>query len=312
MSARHLSLDVVQRWFQAVITHPHGVAEGLETPAARRWIELSGASSDGAALESVIGRSSRLDSAGRLAIYADAYHARLIECLESSFPQTARALGSPLFAEFGIAYLQTHPSRSYTLNRLGDAFADWLRASRPERAADEPLGWPDLLAELAELEGAIDQVFDGPGVEPDASFGGAGAPVVLSAADLSSLDPQRLLEMQLETVPCLRLLAQRFPVNDYYAALRAAEDPDTVDVPEPSPSWLALSRRDWVVRRLPLSEPQYVLLAALRDGQTLGAALEQVGSMVDWDDNELAASLQRWFATWTALPCFLRPRFSGE
>jgi hypothetical protein len=117
--------------------------------------------------------------------------------------------------------------------------------------------------------------------------------------------------MQLETVPCLRLLAHRFPVNDYYAALRAAEDPDTVDVPEQSPSWLALSRRDWVVRRLPLSEPQYVLLAALRDGQTLGAALEQVGSMVDWDDNELAASLQRWFATWTALPCFMRPRFSG-
>jgi hypothetical protein len=292
--AKSLPLDVVQRWFQAVITNPGGVREGIDGDAARTLIPLSPHE-----LESVIGRSQRLDAEGRLKIYADAYYARLVECMDGSFPMVARTLGKELFAEFAMGYLQAHPSNSYTLNRLGDQFASWLQATRPPRDADEPdqPQWPEFLVDLAQLEWAIDGVFDGPGVERQA---------VVDSETVAGLTAAQLLGARLETVPCLRLMAFRFPVSEFYDAARHASDDDELDVPEPQPSWLALTRRDYVVRRIALSQAQYELISALHAGGTVGDAIERAASTVKWSDEQLAASLSNWFRLFTAAPLFQR------
>ena len=71
----------LQRWFQAVITHADGVDSGAGSEEAQRLIQLGPSQ-----LEKVITRSRALTAAERLAIYANAYHTRLLECLGEVFP----------------------------------------------------------------------------------------------------------------------------------------------------------------------------------------------------------------------------------
>ena len=113
-------LDVVQRWFQSVITHPGGVQGGVESKAAQGIIPLRRSE-----LEHVVLRSKNLTAEERVSVCANAYYARLLDCLAESFPVLNRAVGEEAFADFAFGYLQRYPSQSYTLNVLGeDSFGD--------------------------------------------------------------------------------------------------------------------------------------------------------------------------------------------
>ncbi|MBL9083468.1 MAG: putative DNA-binding domain-containing protein, partial [Planctomycetales bacterium] len=97
-------LAQLQRWFQAVITHPGGVHEGA-------------ASAEGvAALVAEIGEvaepSSRQSAEERMAVYAQAYWARLLECLREEFPIVRATAGEEAFDMLVVGYLATFPSRS--------------------------------------------------------------------------------------------------------------------------------------------------------------------------------------------------------
>ena len=274
-------LSVVQRWFQAVVTHPEGVEGGADSAEAQRLIHLKRGE-----LEAVIRRSKSLTAAERLAIYANAYYARLLECLAAYYPVLQGALGEEVFESFAFEYLQRHPSKSYTLDRLGENFSRFLDETRPD---PEEGGWPDFLIDLATLEWNIHQVFDGPGVEFQP---------LLTAETLRSFPAERFAEARLVPVPCLRLLAFRYPVNAYYTAARADEE---VPMPDPAPELVALSRREFVVRRYPLNPPQYALLEKILAGATVGEAITAAVEVADGlDDDALAAGLQSWFRLWVA------------
>jgi hypothetical protein len=283
------SLDVVQRWFQAVVTHPEGVEGGAESEEAQRLIRLKRGE-----LEAVIGRSKSLTAAERLGIYANAYYARLLECLAAFFPMLQKTLGEEIFEGFAFEYLQHYPSRSYTLDRLGENFARFLEETRPAPEEGEELGavgWPHFLIDLAALEHAINRVFDGPGAE--------GRPLLTTEA-LQSFPAERFAEARLEPVPCLRLLSFRFPINAYYTAIRSAEDGEEVPVPDPAPEHLALTRRDFVVRRYPLTPAQHALLEKILAGAPVGEAIAAAAETSGLDDDTLAAELQSWFRLWVA------------
>jgi Putative DNA-binding domain len=288
-------INRLQRWFQSVITHPDGAWAGLNGEEAQRLIQLPPGE-----LEQVITRSRALSAAERLAIYAHAYHTRLLECLGEVFPMLKCSLGEDVFNGFAFGYLQDYPSRSYTLNELGRHFARYLEETRPAPDGGDPMmesstlagDWPDLLIDLARLEWAIYEVFDGPGVE--------GQPL-LEADQLLELSTEQWPDIRLEPVPCLHLLATRFPVNDYYTALRLAKDGETVPLPASRHSFVALSRREFVVRRYNLSWPEFELLGALKEGQSIGQAIERVVETAeDKDINRLTGDLRLWFRTWTA------------
>ena len=287
MSGAPRSLDVVQRWFQAVVTHPGGVEGGAESAEAQRLIHLQRGE-----LEAVIRRSKSLTAAERMAIYANAYYARLLECMEAWFPVLKSALGEEVFNSFAFEYLQQYPSKSYTLDRLGENFGRFLDETRPEAEEGEDGSWPDFLIDLATLEWNIHQVFDGPGVEFQP---------LLTAEALQAFPAERFAEARLTPVPCLRLLSFRYPVNAYYTAARTVEEGEEVPPPGPAPERIALSRREFVVRRYPLTAPQYALLEKVLAGATVGeviaAAAEAAGGL---DDDALAAGLQEWFRLWVA------------
>ena len=79
----------------------------------------------------IVTRSQSLTSTERLQIYANAYFARLFECLHEEFPALLHALGEETFDAFAFGYLQQYPSRSYTLAELGRNFAAYLAEVRP-------------------------------------------------------------------------------------------------------------------------------------------------------------------------------------
>ena len=83
---------------------------------------------------SVILPSSTLTSLERLGVYRGMYLLRLAEALETDYPALAHFLGGEAFNEFVAGYVEAFPSRSYTLNRLGEHLPEHIRTAPGVRA----------------------------------------------------------------------------------------------------------------------------------------------------------------------------------
>jgi hypothetical protein len=262
--------------------------EGIESPGAREHLEISPGE-----LEQVIPRSLACTSRQRLEVYANAYFARLIECLASEYPALKQAVGDEAFSAFVVGYLNSVPPASYTLADLGRQFPKYLKESRPapDTSQHQP-DWIDFLIDLARLERTYSEVFDGPGEE--------GGPL-LAADELRRISPSQWGTLRLQTSPSLRLLPFQYAVQDYVTAVRHGKD---VAMPEPKLTWLAISRRDYVVRRRELSEPQFRLLLALQQQSTLEDAIAAALDCSDITFESLATCLEDWFRQWTAAGYF--------
>ncbi len=255
MREQQRGLKTIEQWMQAVISNPAGIQSGLAADAARQYIDISADD-----LEQVITRSHSLSALGRMAIYSHAYFARLQECLRAEFPVLLYALGEELFKLFSLEYLKYYPSRTYTLNRLAENFPRYLAESRPGFGAppDERESWPDFIVDLATLERAIAETFDGPGSEG----------LLLADRDsLLAIPIDKLLGARLTPAPCLRLLVFRYPVNQYFKDVRRKEMPG---LPGPGYEYIAMNRTNFVVCTHDLTPIQCDLLAALTTGSTLG------------------------------------------
>ncbi len=275
----------VQRWLQTAIAHPAGVAEGVNSPAARAEIDVGSAQVD-----RVLTRSQALTALERLSIYGSAYYARLLECLREEFPVLLHALGAELFDGFAVGYLQAYPSRSYTLFKLSADFARYLAETCPEPDADAngSANWPQFLIDLATLETVFNEVFDGPGSEGSR---------LLEVEQLRSVPQERLLEARLVGVASLRLLALRYPVHTCFAAVRRKQ---VLEFPEPADTFLAVTRRHFVVRHYELSRPAYELLSALLAGRSIGESIQRSADVAGPAIDHLATNLWQWFHDWAA------------
>jgi hypothetical protein len=269
---------------QSIIMHPGGVAEGVDSPAAREHLEVGLAD-----LESVIRRSRALSSADRLEIYVNAYYARLLECLAEEFAVTSYALGEDLFGALAFGYLQHYPSQSYTLGQLGANFPRFLAESRLH-AGENPAGagpsWTDFIIELATFERALYEVYDGPGSEGSELF---------DASSLAALDSVAAADLRLMPAPGLCLHEFEHPVHEYWGARKDGFEPNP---PEPRRTWLALHRREFVVYRDELAEGEHAILAALAAGAPLSQAIGAAAG------EGLEARLGSWFARWAAAGYF--------
>lgn len=286
------SLDQLQRWMQSVITHPAGIEAGATNDSART--EIGAGANE---LDDVVCRSQRLSSADRLRIYGNAYFARLLECLRAEFPAMVQALGEEAFDGLAFGYLLEHPSQSYTLSRLATELPSHLAKTRPPR---EPGGdqdssdFADFLIDLASLERTYSEVFDGPGPEQA---------LPLMPSDLEGLSVEQFADSRLVLHDCVRLLSLRFPVHEYATAVRHGEDSD---FPAARPTFLVVTRRDFIVRRFEVSPIQFALLAALQRGSAVGEALIAIQPHDEGDLAQLATDLRRWFGEWASAPLFQR------
>jgi hypothetical protein len=193
------------------------------------------------------------------------------------------------------------------LNRLAESFPRFLAETRPGPAAAPSPAWPDFLIDLATLELAIAEIFDGPGAEGEPLLAPAGLLALQAAGGFAAA--------RLVPVPCLRLLHFRYPVNAFYSLAReaaAAESAGTaasaasagLPLPDPAAEHVALSRTDFVVRRHTLSPFEAAILAALLAGAAVGDAIASAAAASDQADGDLEAQLEAAFRRWTAAGFF--------
>ena len=264
---REPSLETVQRWLQAVIVHPGDVEEAIASPEAAREL----APDD---LAGIVKPSHSLTSAERVEIYHGMYLLRMVEALESDYPAIRHFLGEEGFEEFVRDYVQRYPSRSYTLNRLGDHV--------PQFFLDEP-DRPDsaFMHDLARTELAITEVFD----EQESP--------ILGAEGLQTLPRERWAGARLRPIHALRLLTLRYAVVGHLEAAK-------LDLPAPRPrrraTFLAIYRQDYSVYRLEMNRVEHELLAALVGGATLGEALPAAALKLRQSARE--ETVFAWFRNW--------------
>ena len=283
MTTEPCNLHRVQRWMQSVITHPDGIIGGIESDGAKQEIDVSPET-----VEQVITPSRALTSIERLEIYGNAYYARLLECLRDEYPALVHALGEETFSGFAFGYLQAYPSVSYTLCELGKNFPRYLAETKPADDTDGEPSWPELMVDLARLDRIYSDVFDGPGDEGES---------LLTPDDLASIPPEGLADIRLVPARSLRLETFRFPVHEYASAVRQNTE---AELPAAEPTYLAISRREFVVRRRALSAVQYELLTAILAGARLGEAVQTAVTESDVPVDPLAEHLSDWFAEWAA------------
>lgn len=287
MSDESRNLDQIQRWMQTVISWPNGVEAGIASEEAQSKIPLQSSE-----LDTVIIASSQLTSQERLGIYANAYYARLLECLSEEYPALVCAMGKTAFGAFSMEFLQEYPSTSYTLSELGAHFPQFLKETKPATEEGE-VNWTDFLIEIAWLERVYSEVFDGPGIERES---------VLSAETLNSIAPEVWPELRLKMAPCFRLLEFQFPVHEYISNARQGNSPT---IPEQQITYLAITRRNFIVRRESISQSEYFLLSRLEQGLKVGDAITQFAESGLMEPGELDVKLHQWFRHWVASGFFI-------
>jgi hypothetical protein len=233
-------LRTLERWMQAVIVHPGAVERAVRDRSATRHLPLRAA-------ERAILPSKTMAPLERLAVYHGMYPLRMHDALAADYPGLRAFLGDHHFDHFVADYVAIHPSRSYTLNRLGDRVPEFVRYWRHARRA--------FLADLARLELAITETFD---AEED------GAPAAPPAHVDTDWEGRRF-----GIAPTLRLLSFRHAAGPALDALKAGRRASA----RPKASWAAVHRRSFVVYRLDLTRGEFHLLSALAAGQPLGKAL---------------------------------------
>jgi len=248
----------MERWFQGELARPH---EGGKP---------------GAPANASILPSRHLQPEERVAIYSRMYFARLYDCLAEDYPAVVKICGHATFRKIARAYLKEHPSRHYSLNLLGRKLPEFLdgRARFPRRA---------LLADVARVERAISESFDAP-VSP-----------VMMPADMALVPPAAWQKGRILLTESLRLLALDHKANAIVSACRQERELPSF---AKAKSWVAVYRKEWTVWRAELTEPMYTVLAALRAGKPLGAALAAAARRFEGSPGEMQAEVHRWFGEW--------------
>ena len=262
-SSSRPGLARLERWFQAEVA-------GL------------GASSRAPASASVL-PSARLRPEERVAIYERMYWARLHDCLAEDYPALAKLCGPATFAKIARAYLEEHPSRSYSLNFLGRKLPEFL---------DGPVRFPRraLLADVARVERAISESFEA-AVSPS-----------MTPADLALVPPAAWESGRIRLTESLRLLALDHRANAAVTACRQGKELPPLGRAR---TWLAVYRKEWTVWRADLTEPMHAVLAALLAGKPLSRALAAGARRFEGTPEALQADVHRWFAEWASEGLFV-------
>jgi hypothetical protein len=211
-----------------------------------------------------------LIASGDVDIYARMYTSRLHDALAEDFPKLRVALGEDRFGDVVAQYLRAHPPRSFTLREAGVALAEFLRdgAMAPAWAAD-----------LAALERARVEVFDGPDASP------------LAQDAVAALGDQ-LPELVLSWVPSSAVVPLGWAVDDLWSAI---EEDQPAFEPAHEPRVALVWRREISVLHRTLDPDEAQLAPQIARGTSFAEACEVLGAIHGEDASGRAVELLlRW------------------
>jgi hypothetical protein len=265
-----------QTWFAEAIMIPESEADAERAALAERWLTPG----------------PRLDAAERLAIYRQAYHARLVECLADDYPALQTAMGDEAFEALCREYVLRYPSTGPNLNSFGRHMAAFCSGRDAARTADGDVVAPEFAENLAALEWSVVEVIHAPSSAP------------LSLESLGRVPPDAWARARLEATPALRVVRAAYPVNAYYQATRDGEAPA---LPAPAASATAVYRSGPTVWRMNLTPPMLDLLVRLTSGESLSDALDGAIAMLgDVSEDVAAQRVMVWFREWVSSGLFTR------
>jgi hypothetical protein len=225
-------------------------------------------------LAAAVAEGGRIGIERRLAIYHNAYSARLVEALQDSFGHTLMYLGDEGFEAVARGYLAAHPSAHPNLRWFGGRFAAWLA----EVCADDP-----DIGELAALDWALRLAFDG-----------ADAPL-LGLDALAALPPEAWATVRLVWHPtCQRLRLQHNTLAIWQALDQEQAPPEACALA--TPTELLVWRRELQPHFRSLGGFEAAALDRLLGGAGFAATCEALQAEFPELDTapQAGALLRRW------------------
>jgi hypothetical protein len=195
-----------------------------------------------------------LIASGDIDVYAGMYTSRLFDAIAEDYPKLRLALGEERFAEVIAQYVRVHPPSSFTLREAGAALGAFLR--------DRELA-PAWAADLAALERARVEVFDGADAEP------------LAQEAVAALG-EELPELMLSWVPSSVVVALDWTVDDLWSAI---EDEQPVIEPVREARVVLAWRRELSVLHRTLDADEGRLAPRIAQGVSFAAVCEVLGEI---------------------------------
>ncbi len=269
-----MTLSETQALLYELITAPRGVGFGL---GARGLTEED--------LGAVVRGDVRLSAVDRVDIYANMYFYRILDVLREEYPRTLAVVGEAAFHDLVTDYLLAHRPAHPSLREVGLALPSFLAAQASS------LGMPWLF-ELARLERAHLELFDGPDAHP------------LTILDLRSVadDPTELAALAVQLVPSHVLITNAFTLSPVWQFSETRSGPPpSPGFPSLRPEVLLVWRQGMVVRHRAVTDAAEALaLEHAAGGTTIGALCEALAAPVSAAEEgaDATRAFQR-LAAWT-------------
>ncbi len=263
---------------------------------------MAAGDANGAQLAALVRGDRGLPPADRLAVYANAYFARLHACLRGDFGALERALGADAFHDLVKTYLMIHPPTRPSLRHAGAHLAEHLAT---EPFAEIFARRCPYAADLARLEWAMTEAFDA-----------EDAPVA-TLEQLASAAPEAWADLRFAVAPSLSLLTCAWPVH----TVRERFDREGVEAAwdeapllSAEPTHLRVWRHDERVRYQAVAGLELEALGAARAGEPFAAICDRLVSAVGEAEaaRRAAAFLSSWVSDRLLALCVEQPRPSAE
>jgi hypothetical protein len=272
------------------------MAEDVRRPLTPEF-EMQQVSGDGRSISGAVAcyvkPNAQLSSFERLEIYNRQYWFRVIGAVSEDYPALHAVLGQKRFDALVLAYLRENPSTSFTLRDLGGKLPTWI-AGHPDLTGARH----KLAVDVARLEWAYVEAFDSASLPP------------LSAAQFANLLPGSVLSLQ----PHLQLLDLSYPVDEVVLAVRQNTPENDIvsnavaqkrklsrqvrlpEVGRPSPTFLAVHRFENSVYYRRIDLEAFLLLSAIRDGNSIAKAVDKAFLESGLQPREQAVKIRDYFA----------------
>jgi hypothetical protein len=249
----------------------------------RRATSLTKSPETVAAAERIASGSDRLTPVEQLDIYREQFWLRHVDVLRDDFASIEHAVtfagSSDAFERLVRGYLAACPSASFTLRDLGEHMVSFLERTRPW--SEDP-----FLADLARVEWAFVEAFDGPDAPP------------FDPASIVGVDEDAWPGARIVLHPALQRLALGYPAHDYRIAVRKDEKPSR---PAPKACHAVVYRGPELLHCLEVDDEGSAMLDELARGTALGEACERAAVASGTELAAFQGRLAAWFSEWTSL-----------
>jgi len=214
-----------------------------------------------------------------LGVYQYAYGARLLEFLQTDYPNLHGYLGDEQFEVLCNAYIETHPSHTINARWFGEAFPAFVKETAPFDAMVQ-------LGEIATLEFALNSVFD----EVDETS--------LSMEQLAALPLEQWAGLVLQPIAAIHHLTFSTNADEIWQALEGENDPPVL-LHHKDTAHILVFRHDNHGKFLPISYEEAMMWDKMVLGVPFGVLCELIATYGGEEDAALRAAqyLQGWIAS---------------